>query len=66
MVADIESETEFCEIYSKCRSNTITSLARLYAMYQAVTKVVESSVPGDIVECGVWRGGVCTLAAYTR
>lgn len=37
----------------------------MYAMHQAVKHVVESSIPGDIVECGVWRGGVCMLAAHT-
>src|SRR3989442_15689327 len=37
---------------------------RLYALYKSVQYVVENRIPGDIVECGVWRGGSMKLAAH--
>jgi hypothetical protein len=36
---------------------TMTSLDRRASLLQAVDHVVRHGVPGDIVECGVWRGG---------
>ena len=35
--------------------------ARIWAAISSVTHVVNNNIPGDIVECGVWRGG-CSLA----
>lgn len=36
---------------------TMTSPERLWALVNAVGYVVEADIPGDFVECGVWRGG---------
>jgi O-methyltransferase len=36
---------------------TMTSNEKLFALVVAVRYVVDRSIPGDIVECGVWRGG---------
>jgi hypothetical protein len=44
---------------------TMTSPERLFALVQAVRHVAAADVPGDIVECGVWRGGSMMAAAYT-
>jgi hypothetical protein len=41
----------------------MTSLPRMYALYQAARHVTVSSTPGAFVECGVWRGGSAMLAA---
>ena len=41
------------------------SIEPLYTMYRNVCHVVEHRVPGDIVECGVWAGGMMKLAAMT-
>src|SRR5262249_33313348 len=56
-------EEEFVTLYEGCRGHTMTSWERLYALYKAVRYIVENGVPGDIVECGVWRGGSVMLAA---
>jgi O-methyltransferase len=45
------------------RSFSATSLERLATMVQATEHVVRHGVPGDIVECGVWRGGSMMAAA---
>jgi hypothetical protein len=43
----------------------MTSLERMYALYSATRHVVENGLPGDFVECGVWRGGSVMLMAST-
>jgi O-methyltransferase len=35
----------------------MTSAERLWSLLNAVRYVTQESVPGDLVECGVWRGG---------
>jgi hypothetical protein len=42
---------------------TMTSVERVAALCLSVDYVVRSGVPGDIVECGVWRGGSIMAAA---
>jgi O-methyltransferase len=42
---------------------TMTSLERRASLLGAVDHVVRHGVPGDIVECGVWRGGSMMLVA---
>jgi hypothetical protein len=58
-------EEEFLQLYDSCRAETMTSIERMYALYQATCHVLDSGVPGDLVECGVWRGGSAMLMAYT-
>lgn len=36
---------------------TLTGPERIAALVDAVRYVVQAEVPGDLVECGVWRGG---------
>jgi hypothetical protein len=56
-------EPEFIALYERCEPATMTSIERMYALYQAVHHVHVSKIPGDVVECGVWRGGSSMLAA---
>ena len=58
-------EDEFVPIYEKCREFTGTSWERMYALYKSVKYVIDSGVPGDLVECGVWRGGSVMMIVYT-
>lgn len=44
---------------------TMTSVQRLVALCDAVQYVVRNQIPGDIVECGVWRGGSMMAIART-
>jgi O-methyltransferase len=50
-------------IVRQVREYSLTSLERLAAVVQAVRHVVRNRIPGDIVECGVWRGGSSMAAA---
>ena len=36
---------------------SMTSVARILALYDALRYIKEKRILGDIVECGVWRGG---------
>src|SRR5256885_7013640 len=56
---------EFTKGYAACARYTMTSPERMYALWGAVLKVVRDGIPGDFVECGVWRGGSSMLAAHT-
>jgi O-methyltransferase len=64
-IADMEKDKDFYEIYLKIKEYTIVSIERCYALYNAVRFVEKNNIPGDFVECGVWRGGSCMLMAYT-
>jgi O-methyltransferase len=44
---------------------TMTSLERTLASIRAAAYVSEHGLPGDIVECGVWRGGSSMAIAQT-
>jgi len=54
---------DFRQIYERCREFTMTSRERMYALYQAVNYAVEAGIPGDMVECGVWKGGSAMVMA---
>jgi len=63
--ADAALEPEFLRIYAACKEFTMTSRARMYALYQATKFVVQAKIPGALAECGVWRGGSMMLVART-
>jgi hypothetical protein len=44
---------------------TMTSKYAVYALRLAVRHLVHSRIPGDIVECGVWKGGSMMAVART-
>lgn len=58
-------EPEFNRYLEHCSPFTMVSRERLYAHFQAVRHVVRHRIEGDIVECGVWRGGTSMLGALT-
>ncbi|MFQ5962318.1 MAG: TylF/MycF/NovP-related O-methyltransferase [Candidatus Methylomirabilales bacterium] len=43
---------------------TQTKIERAFALYKAVEFVTAHRIEGDLVECGVWRGGMVMLMAY--
>jgi O-methyltransferase len=62
-VADMEPE--FIQIYERCRRYSMTSVERMYALFSAVKYIEQAQIEGDIVECGVWRGGSMMVVART-
>ncbi|MFZ5915790.1 MAG: TylF/MycF/NovP-related O-methyltransferase [Chloroflexota bacterium] len=53
------------QIIRSVRPYTMTSPERLCALIQAVKYVVQNDIEGDIVECGVWKGGSMMTVAMT-
>ena len=59
------ADPDFTELFRDLASVTLTSPQLAYALRSAVLYLSRSAVVGDIVECGVWRGGSMSLAATT-
>lgn len=55
----------FLAIWESVREDTMTSIERGFALYEAVKYVVDNNISGAIVETGVWRGGSSALIART-
>ena len=60
-----DMEADFLGLYEKAAPFTMTSVERMYALHTAVRHVVDRDIPGDFVECGVWRGGSAMMIAMT-
>ena len=61
----LEQNPEFAELWDRVAPYTMTSPERGLALYNAVNHVIDNSVPGAFVECGVWKGGSSMLIALT-
>lgn len=61
---DINSDKKFLKLYKLCKNFTMTSKERMYALYKSVNYIIQSKIPGDFVECGVWKGGSTMLIAF--
>jgi len=57
------SHTAFKDIYPKCNPFTMTTMERQFMLVEAVNYICANKIEGDIVECGVWRGGSSMTAA---
>jgi hypothetical protein len=53
------------EIYQQVKAYTMTSVEKVIGLVRAVQYVVKNRIPGDFVECGVWRGGSMMTVALT-
>ena len=45
------------DILRRVESRTMTDYAKLFGLVEATRYLVRNEIPGDVVECGVWRGG---------
>ena len=64
---EIPDDRAYAEIFDKVAPYTMTAregLETTYSLFQAVKYICQNKIPGDIVECGVWRGGSMMLVAY--
>jgi hypothetical protein len=63
----VEATRGDAELIASLQEYTMTSSQRLWSLLGAVRHVVDNRVPGDFVECGVWRGGsVMAMAKELR
>lgn len=58
--ADFDQQT--LDTYKKVKPYTMTTPERIASLCNAVNYIVSNKIEGDVVECGVWRGG-STMAA---
>jgi SAM-dependent methyltransferase len=58
-----DADPQFGPLYEQCHAYTMTSVEKMYALWQATQHIHKAGVAGDVVECGVWRGGSSMLAA---
>lgn len=54
-----EKMIQFCKPYSMAFSG-----GRSRFLWEAVEQIEQLGLPGDLVECGVYKGGCCMLMAY--
>jgi SAM-dependent methyltransferase len=62
---DMRRDEVFMSFFDRCKPYTMTSIERLYGLYQAVAYLQRHEIEGDIVECGVWRGGSMMMVALS-
>lgn len=55
----------YSQIFRLVKPYTMTGQERVYALVNAVGYIVRNYIPGDFVECGVWKGGSIMAAALT-
>jgi predicted O-methyltransferase YrrM len=56
----------YVDILNKIAPYTMTAnfgLEATYGLFQVVRYIAQNNIPGDMVECGVWRGGSMMLIA---
>jgi O-methyltransferase len=61
----VDISTEDRQVLLKVERFTMTSHERLISLIDAVKYICRNDIPGDIVECGVWRGGSMMAAALS-
>ena len=58
-------DTFFSNLLNKVKNYTMTNPRRIFYLYNSVIHVVNNNIKGDIVECGVWKGGSIMTIALT-
>lgn len=58
-------DASFGAIWAECQPYTMTSFERGLALFRAIRYLHQNFIPGDFVECGVWRGGSTMIAMKT-
>src|SRR5690606_395777 len=58
-------DAEARQTIERVRGFSMLDVERLFSLILSVRHVVKQEIPGDFVECGVWRGGAAMAAALT-
>lgn len=51
------------DILNSATQYTMTSVDRMVSLIHAIKFIIDNNIQGDIVECGVWRGGSMMIVA---
>jgi O-methyltransferase len=57
-------EARYVDVWRRIQSYTLTTPERVAALCSSVEYIVRNNIPGDIVECGVWKGGSMMAVAH--
>lgn len=52
------------EILDKCKNYTMTSIERQQNVINSIEHIINNNIDGDIIEIGVWKGGVVMIILY--
>ena len=63
--APSEFDPETTRLFELVKPYTMTGIERVAALREAVQYIVKHRIPGDIAECGVWKGGSMMAIAKT-
>lgn len=63
VVSEAAPQIPYQGLLEKVRKATMTSDERLIALCDAVHYICNAQIAGDVVECGVWKGGSMMAAA---
>jgi hypothetical protein len=58
-----DMDRDFLKIWNSVKPFTMISPERGWALAESIRYICRSGIPGDIAECGVWKGGACLLAS---
>jgi hypothetical protein len=61
----VDFDAETIETVQSVSGYTMTSPEKIFSLCHAIRYLARYQIPGDIVECGVWRGGSMMAAART-
>lgn len=61
----VDFSPQHLEIMERVRPFTITSNERIFSLIESVRHVLKRGIAGDIVECGVYKGGSMMAVALT-
>jgi O-methyltransferase len=61
----LDSDKERMLLFDKVGNYTMTSYQRICSIIDSIEYLIRYNIDGDIVECGVWRGGSMMAAAIS-
>lgn len=62
----LEEEADIKAAARKVSTHTMSSFERLATLWSQVRHLDQTGVPGDLVECGVWKGGSSGMMALAH
>lgn len=64
LIPELGSDDE--QLLAATKGLSMTSTVAKWELIQAIRHIESNRIPGDIVECGVWRGGNLVIAGLLR
>ncbi len=62
-VSGLDRWREYRELEQSVKGMTMLNMPRLLSLYRAARRICEEDLPGNLVECGSWRGGSAAVLA---